>query len=155
IMALAAARGQRVVCVTATKGEAGSPDPERWSAQQMAEIRERELSEGLAILGIEEHHWLGYVDGTCHEVALDEGAARVAEIFEAVRRDAVLTSGPDGYTGHDDHRAISAWVTEAHRGWLRRGEHAGLHYATQTPQWEQAYGGPWRGVGAFPPDLPP
>jgi LmbE family N-acetylglucosaminyl deacetylase len=155
IMALTVAQGRRVVCVTATKGEAGSPDPERWSPAQMADIRERELLACLDVLGVEDHRWLGYVDGTCHEVDGDEAAARLEAIIDEVRPDTILTFGPDGYTGHDDHRAISRWVTEAHRRTSRRGVGGRLHYATQTADWIETRAGRWREIDAFPPSLPP
>jgi LmbE family N-acetylglucosaminyl deacetylase len=155
IMALAVGGGQRVVCVTATKGEAGSPDPDRWTPTQMAEIRERELYACLEVLGVEEHRWLGYVDGTCDQVDLDQGASAIEAIIDDVQPDAVLTFGPDGYTDHADHKAISAWVTEGHRRARARGAHGRLHYVTQSPSWFDEWAGPWRQLGAFPPSMPP
>ena len=86
IMALAIETGNRVVCVTATKGEAGSPDPDRWSPADMATIRERELEACLSALGVDEHRWLGYIDGTCPDVELDSVAETLAAIIERFRR---------------------------------------------------------------------
>jgi LmbE family N-acetylglucosaminyl deacetylase len=154
IMAAATQAGQRVVCVTATKGEGGSPDPDRWSPEQMADIRERELYACLEVLGVDEHQWLGYVDGSCHEVAVAEGVDKLEAILDDVRPDTVLTFGPDGHTGHPDHRAISAWMTEAHRRARGRRLDARLHYVTQTPEWIDDFGGPWRAIDAFPAWLP-
>src|SRR6478609_10639801 len=58
--------GQRVVCVTATRGELGSTDPERWPAgQQLAAVRTVEMEQALSRLGVTEHHWLDYPDGGC------------------------------------------------------------------------------------------
>jgi LmbE family N-acetylglucosaminyl deacetylase len=34
----------------------------------------------------------------------------LTRIMEGVRPDTVLTFGPDGFTGHPDHRAVSGWV---------------------------------------------
>ena len=51
--------GQRVVCVTASRGEAGGTDPD------LADIRTAELDTALALLGVTEHHWLDYPDGGC------------------------------------------------------------------------------------------
>ena len=39
LMAVAAAAGERVVDVTATRGEGGSMDDERWPPARMAEVR--------------------------------------------------------------------------------------------------------------------
>jgi len=63
IMAVAADNGQRVVCVTATRGELGTSDPETWPPEKLAAERTRELEACLATLGVTEHHWLDYPDG--------------------------------------------------------------------------------------------
>jgi LmbE family N-acetylglucosaminyl deacetylase len=96
--------GQRVVCVTATRGEAGGTDPD------LADIRTAELDTALDLLGVREHHWLDYPDGGCASVDDEEAAARVRAVMEEVRPDTVVTFGPDGYTGHPDHQAVSRWV---------------------------------------------
>jgi LmbE family N-acetylglucosaminyl deacetylase len=69
----------------------------------------------------------------------------------------VLTFGPDGFSDHPDHRAVSSWVTEACRRSADGTPPAGgrLHYVTQTPRWSDEYAGPWREIGAFPPEHPP
>ena len=112
LMAWARRNGQRVVVVTATKGEAGTWDEERWSTPKMGEIREAELMRCLEILGVSEHSWLGIYDGTADKVALEEGVAMVRPFIEDVQPKTVITFGPDGMTGHDDHKAVSAWTTE-------------------------------------------
>jgi len=96
--------GQRVVCVTATRGEAGGTEPD------LADIRTAELETALALLGVREHHWLDYPDGGCASVDEEAAAARVRTIIEEVRPDTVVTFGPDGYTGHPDHQTVSRWV---------------------------------------------
>jgi LmbE family N-acetylglucosaminyl deacetylase len=96
--------GQRVVCVTATRGEAGG------DAAGLAEIRTAELEAALKLLGVEEHHWLDYPDGECAWVDGDEAAARIRAVVDDVRPDTVVTFGPDGFTGHPDHQAVSRWV---------------------------------------------
>ena len=52
LMALARDNGQRVVCVTATRGELGTPDPAAWPPDRLAAERTRELACSLAILGV-------------------------------------------------------------------------------------------------------
>ena len=98
--------GNRVVCVTTTRGEAGGD----------SQVRTVELDEALAVLGVTEHHWLDYPDGGCADVDADEAATRIRAIFDDVRPDTVLSFGPDGITGHPDHRAVSAWVDLALAG---------------------------------------
>jgi LmbE family N-acetylglucosaminyl deacetylase len=113
LMALARANGQRVVCVTATRGELGTPDPEAWPPERLAAERTRELAECLAILGVDEHHWLGYRDGGCAAADASIAVAQLAELIARVRPDTVLTFGPDGLTGHPDHQTVSAWAGAA------------------------------------------
>lgn len=113
LMTTAIANGQRVVCVTATRGEAGVQDEQRWPAAQLAEIREEEMNMALKNLSITEHYFLGYQDGYCQDVPLTEGAKRISEFIERVHPDTILTFGPDGMTGHTDHQTISRWVAQA------------------------------------------
>src|SRR5689334_4399649 len=106
LMALARDNGQRVVCVTATRGELGTPDPAAWPPDRLAAERTRELANCLAVLGVGEHHWLGYGDGECAGVDPDAAAARLGDLIGDVRPDTVLTFGPDGITGHPDHCTV-------------------------------------------------
>jgi LmbE family N-acetylglucosaminyl deacetylase len=133
VMADAAQRGERVVCVTATRGELGSFDEERWPTATLGKVREAELLRCLQILGVTEHQWLDYPDGSVAAVPHDEGLAKVLTFVEGVRPRSVITFGPDGMTGHPDHKAVSAWTTEAFDRAAPPG--ARLYYATQTPEW--------------------
>jgi len=133
-MARAIRLGSRVACVTATRGELGSPDLERWPpGDALAKTRTAELDAALAVLGVSEHHWLDYPDGGCAAVPSDEGAERIRGMLERVRPDTVLTFGPDGMTGHPDHRTVSAWVTTAVSEWP--GPAPQVLWATNTPDW--------------------
>jgi LmbE family N-acetylglucosaminyl deacetylase len=134
---LAHRAGERVVCVTATRGELGTSDPEAWPPDRLAAERTREMRRCLDILGVEEHIWLDKPDGGCSVVPEAEGAHAIAEIIERVQPRTVLTFGPDGMTGHSDHVAVCAWTTHA----FERAAPAGatLHYATTTPEWFEAW----------------
>ncbi len=100
LMARAVRSGGRVVCVTATRGELGSSDPERWpSGARLAQIRTEELHQALEALGVTEHHWLDYPDGGCAEVPDEAAVARVRSLVQEVRPETVLTFGPEGMTG--------------------------------------------------------
>jgi LmbE family N-acetylglucosaminyl deacetylase len=133
LMAHVRRRGGRVVVVTATAGEHGTADPDRWPPSRLARRRRRELRASLGVLGVRELHLLGYPDGGC---SLLDGAASIVEIIEAVRPDTIVTFGPEGMTGHPDHRAVSQWTTAA---WSATGRRARLWYATLTP----AFHGEW------------
>ena len=118
--------GHRVVCVTATRGEAGVSSSGAPHDVQLAQIRAAELEAALRILGIEEHHWLDYPDGGCADVDAVEAADRITVVLEDVRPDTVITFGPDGFTGHPDHRAVSRWadLAVARAAWRPRLLHA-------------------------------
>jgi LmbE family N-acetylglucosaminyl deacetylase len=102
--------GQRVVCVTATRGEAADPAATAGERAALAALRTEELEAALAMLGVTEHHWLGYPDGRCAELDPIGPVSRLACLLSDVRPDTVLTFGPDGFTGHPDHQAVSAWT---------------------------------------------
>jgi LmbE family N-acetylglucosaminyl deacetylase len=106
VSALLTDAGQRVVCITATRGEAGGD----------GRVRTEELDQALDVLGVSEHHWLDYPDGGCAEVDPDEAVPRIRSVVDAVQPDTVLTFGPDGITGHPDHQTMSAWVDRALTG---------------------------------------
>lgn len=113
LLSMAADNGQRVACLTATKGEAGVQDANRWAPEQLGDIRAKELAAALEILGVGTHEWLGYRDGTCSTVNETEVTERLASYIDAFKPDSVITFPPDGLTGHDDHVAVSRWVTAA------------------------------------------
>ena len=131
IMAMATAAGSRVVCVTATRGELGVTDAERWPPDRLPAIREAELAECLRVLGVREHRWLGYPDGGCAAVDRDEGAERIAQLLRDVSPDTVLTFAPDGQTGHPDHIAVHHWTADA----VRATGIGTLHVVANTQEW--------------------
>ena len=134
LMAQAVRAGNRVVCVSATRGELGSTDEQRWPpGPALAEVRTKELAACLAEIGVTEHVWLDYPDGGCAEVDPAPAVARLRAIAEELQPDTVLTFGPDGATYHPDHITVSNWTTAAVAGTAAR-----LHYASVTPQWQDA-----------------
>jgi LmbE family N-acetylglucosaminyl deacetylase len=146
LMSLATAAGQRVVHVTATLGELGTDDPARWPPERLATLRRIELEAALAAVGVSEHHVLGHRDGTLGSTPVDPAVAQIGRLLDAVRPDTVVTFGPDGMTGHDDHRAVSDWVR---RAWERNGRHPRLLQATTTEAWAERFAEVNDVVGAF------
>ncbi len=132
IMVTAVREGRRVVCATATRGEAGSQDERRWPLATLPAVREKELAAALGILGVTQHVWLNYRDGECASVPLEQGVERVASLIDEAQPQSVLTFGPDGMTGHPDHIAVCEWTTEAFERTAPAGSK--LFYATMTPE---------------------
>jgi len=129
LLAAASDAGSKVVCVTATRGEEGTSDPDRWPDTRLARTRTRELAAAQAVLGVSEHRWLTYRDGSCDRVPSGRGMADVAQVIDEVRPDTIVTFGPDGFTGHPDHRAVSAWTSHA---WAATGSSARLLWSAVT-----------------------
>jgi LmbE family N-acetylglucosaminyl deacetylase len=139
LMAAARDAGNRVVCVTATLGEHGTDDPRQWPPERLAAVRGHEVRASLAALGVAEHHVLGIADGTCADQSRDVVVRRLARIVSDVAPDSIVTFGPDGFTGHEDHQTVSRWAGAARAvaaPWAR------LLYATTTEEfatwWEPA-----------------
>ncbi|MCW0214779.1 MAG: PIG-L family deacetylase [Pseudonocardia sp.] len=139
LMAAARDAGHRVVCVTATLGEHGTPDPDEWPPDRLGRVRRHELDASLAVLGVDEHHLLGITDGTCAAMPHDAMVRHLGRVVEAVEPDTIVTFGPDGLTGHEDHQTVSSWVTAARAAVAPRTR---LLYATTTEDfvdgWEPA-----------------
>jgi LmbE family N-acetylglucosaminyl deacetylase len=113
VMGMARDRGQRVVCVSATAGEHGTDDPATWPPERLGALRREESAAAMRVLGVEDHRWLGFEDGTLAGLDPTLGVARVAELLDDVAPDTVLTFAADGMTFHPDHMAVHAWVREA------------------------------------------
>jgi LmbE family N-acetylglucosaminyl deacetylase len=110
VIAAAVKNGQKVACVTATRGEAGVQDEARWPSAELAKIREQELAASLEVFGSVEHHWLPYHDGHCEEVSVELAVKSLISLIEQIQPDSIFTFGPDGLTGHPDHQAVSRWT---------------------------------------------
>ncbi|MGH7158279.1 MAG: PIG-L deacetylase family protein [Candidatus Saccharimonadales bacterium] len=136
LLAAAVQNGQRVVCVTATRGEKGqTPDESRWPSARIGDIRAKELAAALQLLGITEHHWLGYRDGHCATADHAAAAEKIAKLINTVRPKSIVTFGSDGLTGHPDHQTVSKWVDTAVR---RTAPQPAVFHAVYEPkQYEQ------------------
>lgn len=114
LMALAVQNGQRVACITATKGEAGkTADEALWPSTQLGEIRVHELEAALKTIGVSEHYWLDYPDNDLVNQNGDKASNEIASIIATVEPDTIFTFGHDGLTGHEDHKTICAWACAA------------------------------------------
>jgi LmbE family N-acetylglucosaminyl deacetylase len=153
LMARAVRAGSRVVCVTATRGEGGSMDEEKWPSVTMGQVREQELLRSLAVLGVSEHMWLDLPDVDMDTPLPESGAGTVRTIMEEVQPDSVLTFGPDGMTDHAAHKSVSRWATGAFGDVAKDG--AKLFYATTTPDWAERWVPVYNRFNVFRPGTPP
>lgn len=153
LMVRAVRNGSRVVCVTATRGEGGSMDEEKWPSATMGDVREKELLRSLAVLGVEEHMWLDLSDVDMETSLPEEGAGKVRAIMGEVQPDTVLTFGADGMTDHAGHKSVSRWATEGFGEVAKPG--AKLFYATTTPDWAERWVPVYNRFNVFRPGTPP
>jgi LmbE family N-acetylglucosaminyl deacetylase len=114
-----AAEGVEVSVLTATRGDRGryqghaTGHPCHPGATALAAIREEELRQAAAALGVRGLTLLDYGDQQLDGADPVEATAAIARQIRRVRPDVVLTFGPDGAYGHPDHVAISQFTTAA------------------------------------------
>jgi LmbE family N-acetylglucosaminyl deacetylase len=109
-----AKRGVRVYLAVVTSGQQGVNSFAKIPAgDQLGGVREAESREACQAYGISEPFLLQEQDGTLSTMRRhDEIVDRLAQIIRQIRPSVIVTWGPDGLTGHPDHRAVSNLVTE-------------------------------------------
>ena len=111
-----AAEGVATSVLCATRGEKGSRgEPPLCLPEELPALRERELTEACAILGVQNVRLLEYRDGDLPEAAPGKIIGEILQAFEEWRPQVVITFGPEGRTGHPDHIAIHGFTAEAFR----------------------------------------
>jgi len=114
-------------------------------------MRTHEMAAAMAVIGVQDHRFLGYYDGHCATANQELAAGRIAEILDEVKPTTIVTFGPDGMTGHPDHIAVSNWTTAA---WEQLGRPGQLLYARITPEIERRHLDDFQRFDIFPPGLP-
>lgn len=114
-LALHAGDDVELTVILATSGEAGRiADASLATRETLASVREAEDLASWRALGLEpDLRFLRHPDGGLNATARGELVAEVGGVLEEVAPEVVITFGPDGITGHDDHVAIGAIATEA------------------------------------------
>jgi LmbE family N-acetylglucosaminyl deacetylase len=154
----AAARGDSVALVTATRGGAGKVgEPALTTREALPVVRERELRAACAILGIGDLTLFDYPDRELAAAPIEEIRERLVTVVRRVRPHVVITFDPNGSNLHPDHIAISRFAVDALTAaadprWL---PDVGAPYATPRLLWTPPTT-PWRstGVRARPKDTP-
>lgn len=107
-MALATRSGHPVAVVCATRGEQGQiADATLATPENLARVREQELRNACAAVGVTDVSFLDYVDGHLPEADPDEIVGKIVRHLRRFRPDVVVTFAPNGGYGHIDHMAIS------------------------------------------------
>lgn len=113
VLAQAAHEGARVRLVALTAGQKGfRPHHPVTDGEELVRVRTEEFRNASRILGLDPPLVLEFVDQELLGDRQDEIQERLSNVLTELRPDVVVTFGPDGITGHPDHRAVSCFVTE-------------------------------------------
>ncbi len=105
--------GHDVHLVSITSGQKGvRPHYGLAAGDALGDIRAEELRCSARTLGVHEPWLLGFQDqGIAPLEAFWEAMGRIREVVNETRPDVIVTFGPDGITGHVDHRVASELAT--------------------------------------------
>jgi LmbE family N-acetylglucosaminyl deacetylase len=125
--------GVSVDLICATRGEKGTR-LDVPAEEDTATARERGLRAAADITGIRNIYLLGYMDGDLEKVDTIEIANRIVNIMREVQPEVVITFGPDGISGHPDHKAISRATTVAFEMFAQAGNGPRKLYYVTIPE---------------------
>ena len=114
-LALHAQDELELTVILATSGEAGRiADDSLATRETLAKVREAEDVASWRALGLDpDVRFLRHPDGGLDRMPREALVAEVRDLLEAASPEVVVTFGPDGITGHEDHVAIGRIATEA------------------------------------------
>lgn len=117
LLARYAREGVQVYSIIATDGSRGCKHTTVPCGSELARVRSDEARCSSEALGIHLPILLEFPDGKLGDYADDPSlmsrlTQRIAEELQKLNADALITWGPDGGTGHPDHRIISDVVTQ-------------------------------------------
>lgn len=152
IIARYAREGTQVYTIIATDGAQGGANTSIPRGPELARVRSEEARCASEALGIQPPILLGFPDAALGNYAADPTLVyRLTERLQAelqrLRPDALITWGPDGGTGHPDHRLVSDLVTQLVRAGAP-GVPERLFYASIPAEGFRAIN-PGRGVPPF------
>jgi LmbE family N-acetylglucosaminyl deacetylase len=118
LLARLARDGRETHLVIATDGSKGVRDFAHIPAgPDLAAVRTREATCAANRLGVRQLHILGLPDGGLASFAvLGKLRPALVAIIDSLRPAAIITFGPEGGTGHPDHRLVGDVVTQIVQG---------------------------------------
>jgi LmbE family N-acetylglucosaminyl deacetylase len=99
--------GEEVHLATATRGEAGmTGDPPVTDKEHLGEVRTGELMAAAEILGVEQVHFLGFLDGQLLNVPREQLVEGAVGLVRRLRPHVIVGFGPGGISRHADHKVM-------------------------------------------------
>ncbi len=116
LLAKSAAEGHTVYLAILTSGQMGTANTDIPAGDQLGAAREIEARCSCQALGINEPFLLRFMDGSISDwTTIPKIRSQVRSLIERVKPDVLITWGPDGLTGHPDHRTASNVTTEVYQ----------------------------------------
>jgi LmbE family N-acetylglucosaminyl deacetylase len=116
LLARYAREGARVHLIIVTDGAQGGANTSLPRGPELARARADEARCAATALGIQPPVLLGFPDGALGDYTdpslLFKLTGALQSELQRLRPDAIVTWGPDGGTGHPDHRIVSSVVTQ-------------------------------------------
>lgn len=117
ILARYAREGVRGYLISATDGSQGGKNTPIQRGDDLGQARTAEARCATDALGLQPPILLGFPDGRLGDYLADPSllfrfTQRLREELQRLQPDALITWGPDGGTGHPDHRIVSSVVTQ-------------------------------------------
>ena len=127
-----AREGRETHLVIVTDGSKGVTDFAHIPAgAELAAARTKEAECAAKRLGVRKLHLLGLPDGGLASFnVLGKMRAGIAAIIDSVRPGVIITFGPEGGTGHPDHRLVGDVTTQIVEGDARYANNIDLLYAS-------------------------
>jgi len=95
-----------VYVLCATKGESGMGP-----SSNLANIRANELRKSAKILGVKNVYFLGFLDGNLSNNLYHKLASKIEKKLEILKPETIITTEPNGVSGHIDHITVSMVTT--------------------------------------------
>ncbi len=113
LLARYAAEGNDVYLAIATSGQVGDTNTDIPRGDALGKVREGEARCACSALGIKPPILMGFMDGGLPERdTIPKVVERVRSLVDELKPNVLITWGPDGLSGHPDHRMISAITTQ-------------------------------------------
>ena len=112
MLAMCAEKGHRATILETTRGEGGEVgEPPLTTRDDLGAFREQEVRKAAQILGVDDIHFLPFIDpymeinGTPRriDIPLEDFTSAIEEYIQRIRPDVIITHGSNGEYGHPQH----------------------------------------------------